>query len=166
MRRFPLSSDFFRENVGRILLTLWEDCEKNVSGDEYPYCHQQYVSLNEDSSCLNIWCCKNSASTFQIYGQRFLCFFLCYKPVTSWDSCISIYIMSLATNKVLCFENSHRAEPSKWICSHFIQWPSSCGFVSLIEWHIEWYIKRLHIDLFSTLWAEFCSHCEKISDFI
>ena len=41
VRRFLLSSDFFRQNGRRILLTLWltfwGDCEKNVSGDEYPY---------------------------------------------------------------------------------------------------------------------------------
>ena len=41
VRRIPMSSDIVSHNVSGILLTLWltlwEDCEKIVSGDEYPY---------------------------------------------------------------------------------------------------------------------------------
>ena len=37
-----MSSDIVSHNVSGILLTLWltlwEDCEEIVSGDEYPYC--------------------------------------------------------------------------------------------------------------------------------
>ena len=31
-----MSSDIVSHNVSGILLTLWEDCEEIVSGDEYP----------------------------------------------------------------------------------------------------------------------------------
>ena len=40
VRRIPMSSDIVSHNVSGILLTLWltlwEDCESIVSGDEYP----------------------------------------------------------------------------------------------------------------------------------
>ena len=41
-----MSSDIVSHNVSRICLTLGltlrEDCEEIVSGDEYPYCESQY----------------------------------------------------------------------------------------------------------------------------
>ena len=42
-----MSSDIESHNMSGILLTLWEDCEKIVSGDEYPY-----FPLNQTKWCM------------------------------------------------------------------------------------------------------------------
>ena len=42
-----MSSDIESHNMSGILLTLWEDCKKIVSGDEYPY-----FPLNQTKWCM------------------------------------------------------------------------------------------------------------------
>ena len=166
-----MSSDFFRQNVGKIYLTLrltlWEDCEKNVSGDEYPMylpptLWAEFLSQCEDIS-LSIWFSGPDCDS-HVKGKTKICSTFSVDFISNFE--LGWFIQSsflFSFQKCKFFWNRTKIDVFTVI---FPWYYFLCGRIPSF-WENDYQnVKilceefRCHLILWVTMWAEFFSHCD------